>query len=267
VSILPRRLRHGEQAPLTDHLDELRKRLVLALLSVAVAFAGTYAFHSAIVRWLMRPLPPEHRRLLTFTVAEPFVTSFTVALYAAFVIALPLVMYQGWAFLAPAFERRWQRALQGLVAFAGVLAGLGIVFGYYVVLPAAVHFLTNYDSHLYEIQIRARDYFSFVTTVLLAVTVVFELPMFMLGLIQLRVLSYQRLKRNRRLGYVLMAVIAVALPGVDPVTTTLEMLPLMVLFEGSIWMAYYIERRRQRREAREIALDADADLGAGGASG
>ena len=258
---MPRRLRHGEQAPLTDHLDELRKRLVWALLAVALAFAGTYAFHAAIIRWLIRPLPPEHRHLITFTVAEPFVTSFTVALYAAGVIALPVVMYQGWAFLAPAFHERWQRAAQGLVVFASVLAGLGIVFGYYVVLPAAVHFLTNYDTHLYDIQIRAKDYFSFVTTVMLAVTVVFELPMFMLGLIQLRVLTYQRLKRNRRLGYVIMAVIAVALPGVDPVTTTLEMLPLMILFEGSIWMAYFIEKRRTRRAESEAPFDADLDAG------
>lgn len=255
MGFFPRRLRHGEQAPLTDHLDELRKRLVFALLAVALAFAVTYAFHATLIRWLVAPLPRQHRQLITFTVAEPFITSFTVSLYAAGVIALPLVMYQGWAFLAPAFHERWQRSAQWLVVFASVLAGLGIVFGYFVVLPAAVQFLTNYDTHLYDIQIRAKDYFSFVTTVMVAVTVVFELPMFMLGLIQLRVLSYQRLKKNRRLGYVLMAVIAVCLPGVDPVTTTLEMLPLMILFEGSIWMAYFIERRRARHATDEPALD------------
>ena len=92
----------------------------------------------------------------------------------------------------------------------------------------------------------------------LAVTVVFELPIVILGLVMVRVLSYRKLKKNRRLGYVIMAGIAVALPGIDPITTTLEMIPLMILFEGSIWMAFYLERKRRKREAAE-GSDGDGD--------
>ncbi len=108
----------------------------------------------------------------------------------------------------------------------------GLAFGYFIALPAAVHFLTDYDSSHYNILIRARDYYSFVITVLFAVAIVFELPIFVLGLARLGILPSSKLRRNRRIGYVLVAALAVALPGVDPVTTLLEMAPLMVLFES-----------------------------------
>jgi sec-independent protein translocase protein TatC len=118
-----------------------------------------------------------------------------------------------------------------------------MAFAYYLALPAAIHFLTNYDKSLYNIQIRARDYISFSMLVLVAVGVVFELPIFVLALVRLGILTTQKLRRNRRLGYVIVAAIAVALPGVDPVTTTLEAIPLLVLYEGSIWLAVIFERR------------------------
>lgn len=260
--LAPRRLDFGEEAPLVDHLTELRHRVVFSLISLVVAFALTYAFRHQIITWLEHPLPKEHRELATFGPAEPFITSLMVSLYAAFLLAFPLIVYQVWAFFAPALDPKLQRSVVGLTVFATFLGGLGLVFGYYVALPAAVKFLTSYDSSLYNIQIRAKDYFSFASTVLIAVAVVFELPIVILGLVLVRVLSYRKLKRNRRLGYVIMAAIAVALPGVDPITTTLEMIPLMILFEGSIWMAYYMERKRHKREAAAGLLD-DEEEGEG----
>jgi sec-independent protein translocase protein TatC len=249
MRLLPRRLRHGEEATLIEHLGELRARLVIGLLSLAAGFVVAYAFHAHLIRWLEDALPRERRHLVTFGVAEPFITSVTVSLYAGFVLALPIILWQIWAFFAPAFGEGTQRAIAGLVGFAAVLAAGGILFGYFVALPASVRFLTNYDTNLYNIQIRARDYIGFASVVLLAVTVVFEVPIVILGLVRIGVLTHARLKRNRRLGYVIMAAIAVALPGVDPVTTTLEMIPLMVLFEGSIWMSLLLERRWRPGEA------------------
>jgi sec-independent protein translocase protein TatC len=111
-------------------------------------------------------------------------------------------------------------------------------------LPAALKFLTNYDSNIYDIQIRAREYISFAVTVLIAVAVVFELPAIIVTLARLGVVRSATLRRNRRIGYAIVAVVAVALPGVDPVTTTLEMIPLLILFELSIWLAVLAERRR-----------------------
>jgi sec-independent protein translocase protein TatC len=130
-----------------------------------------------------------------------------------------------------------------LVAFASALAVGGIAFGYFVALPAAVHFLTNYDTNEFNIQVRARDYYSFVTTVLLAVAIVFEVPVFVLALVRLRVLTAAKLRRHWRLGVVLMAALAVLLPGVDPVTTTFEMIPLVALYLLSIVLAGVFERR------------------------
>lgn len=241
---LPRRLSHGEEATLVEHLGELRARIVIALLAIAAGFVAAYVVHSHLVHWLEDALPRDHRKLITLSPAEPFLTSMWISLYGGFLLALPVVLYQVWAFFAPAFDVATQRVVVALSAFAAFLAAGGLTFGYFVALPAAVHFLTNYDSGLYDIQIRARDYLSFAAVVLFAVTVVFEVPIVILGLVRIGLLSSAKLRRNRRIGYVVMAAIAVALPGVDPVTTTLEMVPLMLLFEGSIWLSVLLERRQ-----------------------
>ena len=255
MRLVPRRLRHGEEATLVEHLGELRTRLVISLLAVAVAFGVVYVFHGQLLTWLNRPLPEHLRKPVTFGVAEPFLTSFMVSFWAALLISLPVVIWQVWAFLAPALKEGSQRIIAGFSAFAALLLAAGIVFGYFVALPAAVHFLTNYDSQHYNIQIRARDYYSFVITVLFAVGVVFELPIFVLGLARLGVLPAAKLRRNRRIGYVIVAAVAVALPGVDPVTTLMEMAPLLVLFEASIWLAVLFEKRWKARDAaREAAF-------------
>ena len=238
----PRRLATHEGATLVEHLGELRARVVVSLLAVAAAFTCTYAVHARLIAWLNSPLDP-HRHPITLGVAEPFTTSVTVSLYAAVGLALPVVLWQLWSYLAPAFEERTQRTVAALVLFATVLLAAGIVFAYTVVLPAAVHFLTNFDSGLYDIQVRAKDYYSFVMLVLLGVGVVFELPIFIVSLVRLGVLTTAKLRRSRRIGIVAMTALAVALPGVDPVTTLFELVPLLLLFEGSIWLSVVLERR------------------------
>jgi sec-independent protein translocase protein TatC len=243
VSRLPRRLKHGEEATLVEHLDELRSRLIVCIAGVGLAFAVTYAFHHRLVRWLNQPLPAKHRHPTTFSVAEPFITSLSVSFYAALVIAMPVVLWQIWSFLAPAFDERTQRGVRWLVLLATVLTVSGILFGYYVVLPAALKFLTNYDDSLYNIQIRAKDYYGFVSLVLLAVAIVFQVPLFILGLVRIGVLTAKKLRRNWRIGIVTMTAIAVALPGVDPVTCLFEMVPLIGLYLVSLALAGYFERR------------------------
>ena len=240
---LPRRLGHGEEASLVEHLDELRSRVIISLLSVAVAFSVAYAFHHRLIHWLEQALPANRRHLITFGVAEPFLTSMWVSLYAAFLLALPVILWQTWSFLAPAVEEKTQRAVATFVLFASLLAVGGIAFAYFVVLPAAVHFLTNYDSNLFNIQIRAKDYISFSSLVMLAVAIVFEVPIFVLALVRLRIMSAAKLRRTWRVGVVVMAALAVALPGVDPVTTTIEMVPLIVLYLLAVGLAGIFERR------------------------
>ncbi len=250
---LPRRLKYGEEATLVEHLGELRARLVVSLLTLAVAFAVAYAFRGHVLHWLNAPLPHRLRRPVTFGVAEPFVTSVWVSLWAGFLLSVPVIVWQVWAFFAPAIQEHYQRTMTVLVGFATLLLAGGVLFGYFVALPAAVKFLTSYDSGHYTILIRARDYYSFCAQVLLAVGLVFELPVFVLGLVELRVLSAARLRKHWRPGLAICAVIAVALPGVDPVTTTLEMIPLMVLYGVSILLATMVERRRRREPLAEAA--------------
>jgi len=240
---LPRRLGPDETAGLVDHLGELRARLVVVLIALAAGFALGYGFHHQLIDWLNQALPAHRRKPVTFGVAEPFMTSLKVSLYAGFAIALPVILWQVWSFLAPAVRKGAEKSIFGFVAFASLLFAAGIAFGHKVALPAAVHFLTNYDSGIYDIQIRASSYYSFALLSLLAVGIVFELPVFILGLVRFRILTAAKLRRNRRIGYVTMAALAVALPGVDPVTTLFEMVPLMILFEGSIWLSVIFERR------------------------
>jgi sec-independent protein translocase protein TatC len=251
---LPRRLRHDEEATLVEHLDELRTRLIICLVALGLALIVTYAFHNRILHWLNRPLPAHLRRPVTFGVAEPFLTTFWVAIWAAFLLALPVIMWQIWAYLAPAFDESVQRSVVWLVVTAAVLGVAGLAFGYFVVLPPAIHYLTTFGRHNFQIFVRARDYYSFVSVALLAITIVFEVPLFILGLIRLRVLSAEKLRKGRRVGYVIMFALAVALPGVDPVTTTIEGVALIVLFEVTIWVAHLLDRRWRAQAARPATI-------------
>src|SRR6266536_1880831 len=158
---LPRRLRHGEEASLVVHLDELRTRLIISLLALAAGFAVAFAFHAHLLDWLNQALPKDQRKPVTLGVTEPFVTSIKISLYAG-------------------------------------------------------------------------------------IALIFELPIFVLALVRLGVLTTEKLRRNRRIGYVVMIVIAILLPTVDPVSLFFEAVPLLVLYELSIWLAVVMERRWRR---------------------
>jgi sec-independent protein translocase protein TatC len=249
---LPRRLSHGEEATLVEHLDELRSRIFVSLGALVVGFAVAFVFHRHLLHWLNAPLPADRGNPVTFGVAEPFLTAMKVSLMAGFALALPVVLWQLWSFLAPAVEQHAERMVLVFVLFATALLVAGVAFGYWIVLPKAVQFLTNFDQQQFDIKIRAKDYYSFVLTVLFAVGLVFELPIFLLALVRLEVLSTKTLRSNRRLGYFIVAVIAVLLPGIDPVTTTMEAVPLVVLYEGSIWLAVLMDKRAARPEAASV---------------
>jgi sec-independent protein translocase protein TatC len=255
MSRLPRRLRHGEEATLVEHLGELRTRLIISLVAVVVAFAVTYTFHGRLLEWLNRPLPADKRPPVTFGVLEPFTVSIMVSFYAAVLIALPILFWQLWAFLAPAFEERHQRSMAVLVAFATFLGLGGVAFGYWLILPAAVHFLTNYDSSHFDILIRARDYYSFTSFLLLGVALAFEVPVFVLGLVRLRILSAARLRASWRFGIFAMTALGVLLPGVDPVSTALSVVTLVLLYALSIALAMFFEPRWRGTRATEAATD------------
>src|SRR3954471_11002761 len=141
---LPRRLQHDQGATLVEHLDELRSRLIVVLGALALTTIVAFAFHGHILDWLNHPLPADRQRVVTRGVAEPFTVSVTVSVYAGFLLALPVILWQLWSFLAPAFDPKIERRVLGLVAFATVLGATGLAFGYEIVLPRALNWLTHY---------------------------------------------------------------------------------------------------------------------------
>ena len=242
---LPRRLYHGEEATLVEHLDELRSRLIIALIAIAPAFLLTFTFHEQIMEWLTGPLPDD-KELVTLGVTEPFTTSVKVSMLAALAIVLPILLWQAWAFLAPAVQPHFERVVLVFVVLATGLFVAGVTFMYYVVLPRALDFLTSFDAELYNIQIRASYYYTFAAMTLLAGGLAFLMPIFVLALVRLRVLTSDQLRRNRRIAFVVLLVFAILLPTVDPVSLALEVVPLVLLFEMAIWISVFMEKRWQR---------------------
>jgi sec-independent protein translocase protein TatC len=241
---LPRRLGYGEEATLVEHLEELRWRIFVMLGALALATIVAFVFHGQLLDWLNKPLPAGHRKLATLGVAEPFTVTLTVCVYAGLVLSLPIALWQLWSFFAPAVEPTIERKVLALVGVATALGAAGIAFSYFVILPRAVHWLTNFDDKHFNHLVQAKSYYAFVVTIMLGMVLVFELPLVVLGLVQLGVLTSARLRKNRRLGYFIVAIIALGLPGPDLYTTLLELLPMWALFEGSIWLAAIMERRQ-----------------------
>jgi sec-independent protein translocase protein TatC len=241
---LPRRLSYGEEATLVEHLEELRSRLIVCIVALTVAFPVAFVFHDHLIRWLTR-LAPEDREIITIGVAEPFTTGLKVSFYAALAATFPVFVWQAWSFFAPAVQERSQRIVARFVVLATVLFAGGMAFAYFVILPRALDFLTNYDEELYRIDIRASYFLSFVALMIFATGLVFQLPIFVIALVRLGVLTSAQLRRNRRVGYVVLLGAAILLPTVDPVSLAFETVPLIVLFELSIWLAVLLERRWQ----------------------
>ncbi|MFP5387933.1 MAG: twin-arginine translocase subunit TatC, partial [Thermoleophilia bacterium] len=181
--------------------------------------------------------PDDHDQLITFGVTEPFTTTLTVAAYGAIVLSLPIVLWQLYAYVLPAFSVRERRVVLPILIFAPVLFLAGVAFSYFVVMPAAVKFLLNFNDSQFNVQVRARDYYSFFSTTMLAGGVIFQLPLAILAVVRLGIVSVEQLSKNRRYAYLVIAIVAAALPGVDPISMLLEMVPLLVLFELSILIA------------------------------
>lgn len=248
---LPRRLSYGEEATLVEHLDELRSRLLFCLIALGAAFPIAYFFHQELIETLIRLLP-KGSTIITIGVAEPFTTSLKVSFYASLALAFPVLVWQTWGFFAPAVEQGSQRVVARFVALATVLFAGGMAFAYFIVLPRALDFLTQYDEDIYDIQIRASYFLSFVALMIFATGLIFQMPIFVIALVRLGVLTSAQLRANRRIGYVILLGAAILLPTVDPVSLALEVVPLFTLFELSIWLSVVLERRWQAADAVKI---------------
>jgi sec-independent protein translocase protein TatC len=226
----PRRAQPDERLHLTEHLDELRRRLIISALALLVAFAGMYAVHDSLIDLLTRPLPDDVDRLITLSPTEPFFTTLKVTFWAAILVTLPVWLYQAYAFVIPAVADQPRRiALAVTGALAALFAG-GVAFGYFIVLPVALDFLTGFGGDTFNEQLRAGEYFGFATTMLLASGILFEVPVAMAALSRMGVTSAHMYRTHWRIAVVAIAAVAAILPGGDPISMGLLMIPQIVLY-------------------------------------
>jgi sec-independent protein translocase protein TatC len=223
-------IKHDEHLDVVGHLDELRFRVVVSLAAFGTALGLCFWQNRWLLDLVNQPLGP-HRHPVTLGVAEPFTTTLTVSAYAAIVLA---------------FSPAQKRVAVPLLLMVPFLFIAGVAFAYLLVIPAALQFLLHFNHSQFNTQIRAKDYYGFVSLTLLACGGVFQLPVGILGLTKMGITSPAKLRKNRRYAILMCALVAAALPGVDPVSMLLEFLPLLVLYEVSIWVARLVELRRDR---------------------
>jgi sec-independent protein translocase protein TatC len=230
-----------DRLSVVDHLDELRTRLVICVVAFVAAWALTAWQNDLVLEIVNNPLPdgPRGKQIepITLGPAEAFYTTLTNAAYAALLISLPVILYQLYAFILPAFSPTERRVATPLLLMVPILFVGGVVFCYFVVLTPALDFLLNFNADEFNTQVRARDYYSFVTLLMLAMGLGFQVPVGVLAACKLGVTNADKLRRSRRYAIVAIVVLASLLPTLDPITLLLESIPLYLLFELSILMA------------------------------
>jgi sec-independent protein translocase protein TatC len=239
-----KKVSHGERVALTGHLEELRTRVLVSVAAFGVALGLCFWQNHLILAAVNVPL--NGKQLLTLGVAEPFTTTLSLSAYAALLLALPVVLYQAYAFVMPAFSRGERRVALPLMLMVPVLFVAGAAFAFFVVVPAALHFLLHFNADQFQTQLRAKEYYSFLSLTMIGCGLVFQVPVGVLALTRLGVTDAAALRAKRRYAWLGCAVVAAALPGVDPVTMLFEMVPLVALYELSIVLAGFFGGERTR---------------------
>ncbi len=197
--------------------------------------------------------PPRGDRPVTLGIGEPFTTTVTVSAIFALILALPVLLLQAYGFLMPALDPEQRRQMRPLMLAIPVLFMTGVAFGYLLVLPAAVHFFQNFNSAQFNVLVQASQYYKFAATTILAMGLLFQVPVGILAITRAGVITPRQLRRNRRYAVAACALIAAVLPG-DAITMLLETVPLYLLFEVSVLLATIAERRARARERREATM-------------
>ncbi len=236
---LSRPPRDEARTSLIEHLNELRSRIFKVAIAFTAAAIVAWFFRERIYEWLLEPSGLEDLKFTSIT--TPIITDIKLTLYAAFLLTLPVLIYQAWAFVAPAVGAVGRAFTYTLIALSSLLFLAGVAFGYYVVLPVGMEFLLNYGTDRYEQIITADSYLKFVTRFLLAFGIVFELPAASYVGAKLGLVNAPLLRRYRRHAIVVNAVIAAALtPGQDPFSMILMAIPMVLMYELSILIARFV---------------------------
>jgi sec-independent protein translocase protein TatC len=226
-----------ERMTLVEHLDELRNRIVLSGFVLVIAISFCFWQDETLLDIANEPLPPGTPDPFTFSPTEPFFTTVKLAVYGGILITLPLLLYQLYAFVLPAFAPHEKKLLLPFLLSVPFLFIGGAVFAYFVVMPAALDFLLEFNAEAFQIEVRASEYYGFFMLTLIAVGILFQIPVGVLAVCRLGIVTPEQLGRNRRYAILLIAVAAMLLPGTDPVTMLIAMFPLYVLFEFSLLLA------------------------------
>jgi sec-independent protein translocase protein TatC len=248
---LPRRLSHGEEATLVEHLGELRARIAISLGSLAVGFVVAYVIHGHLIGWLERELPSDHRKLLTLSPAEPFLTSMWISLYAGFLLVLPVVLYQVWAFVAPGLYSHEKRLVLPLVVSSTVLFFMGVAFCYFFVFGQVFRFIQGFAPKSITAAPDIEAYLSFVLTMFIAFGATFEVPVVVVVLARMGIVPVEKLKSFRSYFIVLAFIVAAVITPPDIVSQLALAIPMVLLYEAGIWAAQVFIRRTQAPEAVE----------------
>jgi len=241
------------EAPLMEHLEELRSRLIWAIASWAAMTVVAFTFRVQILEALRRPLDAYNERatlkaeLIVLNITEPFLTAFKVAAFGGLALALPFIVYQIWAFIAPGLYEHERRLAIPFILGAGFSFALGALFAYFVLLPFAVPFLLGFLGDVVTPQISIGMYMGQVVTFLALMGILFEMPVVSFLLAKLGLLSSRFLINNWRVAVVLLVTLAALItPTVDVVNLSLVSIPLMVLYGFSILLVKWAERGRPR---------------------
>jgi sec-independent protein translocase protein TatC len=256
---LPSRPRDEARMTLIEHLDELRSRIIKVAVAFFVVAVIAWFFVEEIFNFLLEPAGDSLHGKLNFTsVTEALFSDVKLALYTAFLFTIPVLLYQAWAFVAPAVGEMGRAFTYILIMLASSLFLAGVAFGYFVVLPIGTNFLLNWDPDRYEAIITSGNYLSFVTRFLLAFGIVFELPAATYVGAKLELIDAPFLKKYRRHAVVINTVLAAALtPGQDPFSMILMAVPMILMYELSIIIARYVNPVSGVAEEDELATSED----------
>jgi sec-independent protein translocase protein TatC len=236
-----------QKQPLTEHLEELRNRLIKCLIAIFAGFVAAYVFKEQLFDILAAPLVNvmQHDGTLIFTgIPEAFFTYLKVSLLAGIFIAAPFIIYQFWMFVAPGLYKSERRLMMPIVLVSSFFFIGGALFGYFVVFPVGFKFLLGFASDTIQPLPSMREYLSFSSKLLIAFGVVFELPIVITFLARLGLVDVSFLKKNRKYAILIFFIVAALLTPPDVITQTLLALPMMVLYEISILGAHFFGRKK-----------------------
>lgn len=231
-----------KELSLLEHLIELKNRVIVAAVAVVITTSLAFIYATPIIRFLL--LPSGQQRLVSFSPTENFSTIFQVALMSGIALAMPVLLYEAYAYVDPALLPNERRFLRLMIVPVLILFVTGMAFCYQFLLPPAIEFLINFGGEVIENQLRASEYLSFVTTYMLAMGLVFEMPMIIFAVVRVGLVKRSVLTKARRYVFLGCFVIgAIITPTPDPFNQTLVSLPMYLLFELGLLLARLGGRR------------------------